>query len=224
MTTKKLFSILLLGSVLLSSCSTPSNALTGSMFQNTVRSDSKVQNTAKTGTGILENVFSSLQSGVAVTEQELLGTWHYNGVDAVFDSQNLLAQAGGMVMAAKLENQIDEKMEAFGIRKGTTTFTFKADKTFTAIMNGKTFSGTYQLNKSDKVLILSAMGGFFTFRPHIVRTSRGISLLFKADKLLALLNATSGLLEQSGTIASMGGFTSMLNNYTGLRLGLQLKK
>lgn len=225
---KKILSIAVsaAGLFALSSCGTQGNALTESLLSKPSEKNKSVSTptTVKTGTSILDNLLSSVLSHAAISPKELIGTWQYKGVDAVFESESLLAQAGGTVMAAQLENQIDEKIAKFGIKKGITTFTFRNDKTFSATLNGKSFSGTYQLDAANKVLVLSTMGGLFTLRPHVVRTTGGISLLFQADKMLTLLNTTSALIGQTGALGSLGNLTSLLNNYNGLRLGLQLKK
>lgn len=180
--------------------------------------------TIATGTNLLGNLLSSFMGGVAVTEQELVGTWSYQGVDAVFESENVLAKAGGTLAAAQLESKIDTYVAKYGIQKGITKFTFNADKTFTATMGKKNFAGTYVYDPNTKVLTLTAMGGLFNLRPKVARTATGISLLFPADKLLTLLNTTATIVGNTGALGQLDSLTQLLNNYSGLQLGLQLQK
>ena len=53
-----------------------------------------------TGGGMLTNLLSDILSGGSVTERDLVGNWTYDGVKCAFESQNLLAQAGGVAAAA----------------------------------------------------------------------------------------------------------------------------
>lgn len=213
----------LAGTLTLTSCGNTGQIAQALLGAGTGTQGSTAQ-TVATGTNLLGNLLSTFMSGVAVTEQELVGTWSYTGVDALFESENVLAQAGGTLAAAQLESKIDKYIAKYGIQKGVTKFTFKADKTFTATVGKKNFAGTYTYDPNTKTITLSAMGGLLNLRPKVARNATGISLLFPADKLLTLLNTTATIAGQSGALGEIGSLTSLLNNYTGLQLGLQLQK
>lgn len=184
---------------------------------------SKSATAQSTGGNIFDNLLGSLLNSQPITERELVGRWNYTGVKTVFESPNYLAQAGGAAAAGVIEGKLDENLTRFGLKKGATTFTFKADHTFEANLNGMPLSGTYALDANKKVLHLSFLGGLFKFEPQVARTTSGVSILFDNDKLLSLLTTASKI---GGAVADsrLSYVSSLLTNYKGLKLGLRLQK
>ena len=176
-----------------------------------------------TGGNMLTNLVGNLLNGGTVSERDLVGTWTYNGVSCVFESQNFLAQAGGVAASSALEATIDEQLKRYGISKGVTRFTFNADKTFTATLNGRNMSGTYSLDPSAKTLRLQFVGGLLNLQPQVARNGNGIALLFESDKLLGLLGTASSFLGKMGN-SNLAMVSSLLGNYQGMRIGLKLSK
>ena len=176
-----------------------------------------------TGGNMLTNLVGNLLNGGTVSERDLVGTWTYNGVSCVFESQNFLAQAGGVAASSALEAKIDEQLKRYGISKGVTRFTFNANKTFTATLNGRNMSGTYSLDPSAKTLRLQFVGGLLNLQPQVVRNGNGIALLFESDKLLGLLGTASSFLGKMGN-SNLAMVSSLLGNYQGMRIGLKLSK
>ena len=176
-----------------------------------------------TGGGMLTNLLSNVLSGGSVTERDLVGNWTYDGVKCAFESQNLLAQAGGVAAASAVETKVDEQLKNYGIRKGVTRFNFKADKTFTATLGGRNMSGTYSLDTQSKTLHLQFMSGLLNLQPQVVRNGNGIALLFESDKLLGILGTASSLLGKMGN-NNLSLVSSLLGNYQGMRIGLKLSK
>ena len=176
-----------------------------------------------TGGNMLTNLVGNLLNGSTVSERDLVGTWTYNGVSCVFESQNFLAQAGGVAASSALEAKIDEQLKRYGISKGVTRFTFNADKTFTATLNGRNMSGTYSLDPSAKTLRLQFVGGLLNLQPQVARNGNGIALLFESDKLLGLLGTASSFLGKMGN-SNLAMVSSLLGNYQGMRIGLKLSK
>ena len=176
-----------------------------------------------TGGNMLTNLVGNLLNGGTVSERDLVGTWTYNGVSCVFESQNFLAQAGGVAASSALEAKIDEQLKRYGISKGVTRFTFNADKTFTATLNGRNMSGTYSLDPSTKTLRLQFVGGLLNLQPQVARNGNGIALLFESDKLLGLLGTASSFLGKMGN-SNLAMVSSLLGNYQGMRIGLKLSK
>ena len=176
-----------------------------------------------TGGNMLTNLVGNLLNGGTVSERDLVGTWTYNGVSCVFESQNFLAQAGGVAASSALEAKIDEQLKRYGISKGVTRFTFNADKTFTATLNGRNMSGTYSLDPTAKTLRLQFVGGLLNLQPQVARNGNGIALLFESDKLLGLLGTASSFLGKMGN-SNLAMVSSLLGNYQGMRIGLKLSK
>ena len=176
-----------------------------------------------TGGNMLTNLVGNLLNGGTVSERDLVGTWTYNGVSCVFESQNFLAQAGGVAASSALEAKMDEQLKRYGISKGVTRFTFNADKTFTATLNGRNMSGTYSLDPTAKTLRLQFVGGLLNLQPQVARNGNGIALLFESDKLLGLLGTASSFLGKMGN-SNLAMVSSLLGNYQGMRIGLKLSK
>lgn len=176
-----------------------------------------------TGGGLISNLLSNVLGGGSVSEKDLVGTWTYNGVSCAFESENLLAQAGGIAASSAIETKIDAQLKKYGITKGATRFTFNTDKTFTATLGGRNISGTYSLDPKSKTLQLQVVGGLLNLRPQVARTGNGISLLFESDKLLGLLGTASSILGKMGD-SSLSLVSSLLGNYQGMRIGLKISK
>ena len=216
---KSLFAALAFASSLLltTSCDTPET------LKGVQPSAANTLSALNTGGTMLTNLVGNFLNGGSVTERDLVGTWTYNGVNCVFESQNFLAQAGGVAASSALETKIDEQLKRYGISKGVTRFTFNADKTFTATLNGRNMSGTYSLDTASKTLHLQFVGGLLNLQPQVTRNGNGIALLFESDKLLGLLSTASSLLGKMGN-SNLAMVSSLLGNYQGMRIGLKLSK
>lgn len=165
--------------------------------------------------GILNNVIGS---GIFSKQDLCAHTWKYSKPGCAFTSENLLAQAGGEIAANKVEEKLGEYYSKFGFSGSNTYFTFNADGTFAAKIDGKSWQGNYTFGMKThaiqmKGLILS-MSGYAT------KTANGISLLFDQKKLLNLIK-TIGSLKGSSTLSALG---TIANNYDGMRVGFEMTK
>ena len=177
---------------------------------------------AVANTGTLEDLLSGFLSKATLNESSLYGTWKYTGVDIVFETDNFLAKAGGAVAANSLEEKLDAQLAKIGMKEGNCTFVFNQNKTFQAVLNGKTIQGTYVYNPSTRSITLTAALGLFNQTATVGSTTSGISLLFDADKLLSLVSAGSSLL--GGSNSTLSSLTSLVNNYNGMKIGLGMSK
>ena len=121
-----------------------------------------------------------------------------------------------------MEDKLDEYVAKVGIKAGTFSFTFNEDKTFAAIVIGKTFNGTYNVSDDYKTIELQ-FGKAFSLKPFtasISVTSTQLDLLFQADKLLELLGKLTSTTNNT-TLSTIG---SLVNQYEGMQLGLELQK
>lgn len=177
---------------------------------------------ALTNQNTLGNLLGSFLGGVKLDETALHGTWTYQGIDVAFDSENLLAKAGGAVAAGQIETKIDEQLTKYGIKPGSVKFTFNPDHTFAATLMGRTVNGTYTYNAETRALTMTAALGLFNQTATVGTTAKGISLLFPADKLLELLNMTSGLLGSQNS--TLGAVSQLVSNYKGMKIGLEMSR
>ena len=153
---------------------------------------------------------------------DITGTWTYSGTAVKLESDDLLKSTAASLAAGRIEDKLDEYVAKVGIKDGTFSFTFNADKTFTAKFKGKGFNGTYTLSEDQKTISLQ-FGKLVSMKPFTAAVSGSASqldLLFEADKLLELLGKLTAS-SSNNTLKTIGAFT---NQYDGMKLGLELAK
>ena len=153
---------------------------------------------------------------------DVKGTWTYSGTAVKFESDDILKSTAASLAASQVEDKLDQYVAKVGIKAGTFSFTFKEDNTFTATVLGKSFNGTYTLSDNYKTMSLQ-FGKTFGLKPFtaaISATSSQLDLLFQADKLLELL----GKLTSSSSNSTLKTVGTLVNQYDGMKLGLELKK
>lgn len=174
-----------------------------------------------TGSSIINGILNNVIGSATFSQADLCAhTWKYSKPGCAFTSENLLAKAGGEIAASKIEEDLSKYYSKFGFSKSNTYFTFKADGTFAAKIDGKSWNGTYTFDEKThaiqlKGLLLSA-SGFAT------RTTNGISLLFEQKKLLTLIKTLSKLNLTGST--TMSAVSSIVDNYDGVRIGFEMTK
>lgn len=175
------------------------------------------------GTSILGDLIGGLLSKT-ITEKTFVGTWTYQTPEVRFESENLLAKAGGSVMASSIEQKLDSYLSKVGITKGVTTFTFKDDKSYTIQTKGRVISsGTYTYDRNTQTLKMQGSFGLLNQECFVGMDGTNLCLLYEADKLLTVLNSAASILGQAnstlGSVASVFG-----NNYNGMKVGFSLSK
>ena len=176
---------------------------------------------SSTGSSIINGILNNVIGSATFSQADLCAhTWKYSKPGCAFTSENLLAKAGGEIAASKIEEDLSKYYSKFGFSKSNTYFTFKTDGTFAAMIDGKSWNGTYTFDEKThaiqlKGLLLSA-SGFAT------RTTNGISLLFEQKKLLTLVKTLSKLNLTGST--TMSAVSSIVDNYDGVRIGFEMTK
>ena len=214
---------LVAGAMMLTSCGTTGGSIAqgvGSAIlngSNTNSSASTATSTASTLGGLLSNI---LGASTKLSESSIVGTWNYTGADCVFESENLLAKAGGAVAASKIESEINSSLSKVGIKQGSCSFTFNSDKTYTANLGGRTISGTYSLDATNKKIKMTYLAGLASMTPRVSMQGGKLCLLMESSKLLTLMKGVSALSKSS----TAGAISSILGNYNGMYVGMQLSK
>ena len=218
---KNIFSAVVLAAALSFIACGPMGTTTGST--STTNTNAAGTDLATAGSSILGNLLGSLLSST-LTEQSFVGTWTYQAPQVRFESENLLAQAGGAVVASSIEQKLDSYLAKVGITKGVTTYTFKEDKTFLIATNGKTIaSGTYTYDRSSKILNLTGTLGLMNQNCTVGMDGTNLCLLYDADKLLSIMNTVGSALGK--TDSTLGSISSIFGqNYTGMKVGFSLSK
>lgn len=170
---------------------------------------------------LLGNVLGTvLGASNELKEADLVGTWNFQSVDCVFETENFLMKAGGEVAAAKVETKLNEVFGKLGVVPGACSFTFNSDKTYSAQVSALPLGGQYALDAANKKITLTYLAGLGTMTPNIVKNGNSISLLYEADKLLAIAQKLAAM---SGN-ASMQALAEIASSYDGMMIGFELSK
>ncbi|MBR2359722.1 MAG: DUF4923 family protein [Bacteroidaceae bacterium] len=234
----KLTMAALAATALLSGCGAAGSSLMGGMLGGNVAQGSTTASTTTTSTtsttsatttagesgglaSLIGNVLGAvLGASNTLTEADLVGTWNFQSVDCVFESENFLMKAGGEVAAAQIETKLNETFSKFGVVPGACSFTFNNDNTYSAQVSALPMNGQYALDAANKKLTMTYLAGLGTMTPNIVKTGNKISLLYEADKLLAIAQKLAAM---SGN-TSLQTLADLASQYDGLMIGLELQK
>lgn len=168
---------------------------------------------------MLTGVAKGLAGDKTTTATSILGTWTYVGPECQFESENLLAKAGGEAAATKVENQLKSIYKKAGVEG--CQFTFNEDGTYSQTIKGKTATGTYTFDNEKKTVTMKGKLGIKT-TAYVTTLGSSMSLVYNADKLMTALKAISGTLSSLNSTAS--AVNGIAKSYDGLRLGFELKK
>lgn len=168
---------------------------------------------------ILSGVAKAVVGNKATTASSIIGTWTYSGPECQFESENLLAKAGGE-MAAK---EVEEKMIAVYNKVGMNNirYTFNEDGTYSYQMKKRTITGSYVFDDAAKTITMTGKLGLKTVA-YVTVTGNDMSMVFKADKLMSILKTITGAASKVNSTAAT--INSVAEAYDGLMLGFELKK
>ena len=168
---------------------------------------------------ILSGVAKAVVGNKATTASSIIGTWTYSGPECQFESENLLAKAGGE-MAAK---EVEEKMIAVNNKVGMNNirYTFNEDGTYSYQMKKRTVTGSYVFDDAAKTITMTGKLGLKTVA-YVTVTGNDMSMVFKADKLMSILKTITGAASKVNSTAAT--INSVAEAYDGLMLGFELKK
>lgn len=168
---------------------------------------------------ILSGVAKAVVGNKATTASSIIGTWTYSGPECQFESENLLAKAGGE-MAAK---EVEEKMIAVYNKVGMNNirYTFNEDGTYSYQMKKRTVTGSYVFDDAAKTITMTGKLGLKTVA-YVTVTGNDMSMVFKADKLMSILKTITGAASKVNSTAAT--INCVAEAYDGLMLGFELKK
>lgn len=166
------------------------------------------------------NVLTSVLGLDKVTEAGLVGSWRYVNPGVAFTSSNVLAKAGGEVVAQQIENKLKNVYSSVGVKSSNTYFTFGSNKQFEGKLLGTGLSGTYTYDASTGAINMKTALLGININGYVTGSANGISLLFEGKKLLSLLQTVASLSGNS-TLSAIGDLST---NYDGLRLGFDMSR
>ena len=144
------------------------------------------------------NLITDIASGLLgnnTSESAIVGTWVYKEPAVQFESNNLLAQVGSGLANSTVEKKLKTYYEKLGIKSGSFTITFNADKTCSYTIKNTPYSGTYEFDSStDKIKITT--NGILSFPSAYAKVSGNqLELTFETT---TLLNLGTSLASSSG--------------------------
>ncbi|WP_405372472.1 DUF4923 family protein [Phocaeicola sp.] len=168
---------------------------------------------------ILTGVAKEVVGDKITTASSIVGTWNYVAPECKFESDDLLAKAGGEVASKKVEDQMQTVYDKIGL--SGCQFTFNEDGSYSYKLKKRTVSGTYTFNDTDKTITMSAKLGI-KLTAQVTVAGNNMSLVFNTDKLMSALQTITGAVSKVNDTAS--SINSLISTYDGLRLGFELEK
>ena len=196
----------------------------------------KVTGESSDDSGVIGSVVNDLVGKVTpVTMEALVGTWDYQGSACELDSDNALADIGGSAVSDKLEDKLDGYLKKIGVAKGSCTFTFAEDSTCVFKIKSREINGSYELLPDEKIINFSFVMDKLNMKAHVSYSITEMNIVFEADKLLALLQKTLGVVTNTagklsssskvgGAASTLSTISALLESYEGMMLGMELKK
>ena len=168
---------------------------------------------------ILSGVISNVVGDKATTESSFKGTWKYNAPACEFESDNLLAKAGGTAAAEKIEKRVAPLLKSVGVNG--IVYTFDGKGKYTSKIKKRVTEGTYKFDSKAKTITFTPTIGM-AYTAHVAVQGSTMTLTFEADKLMTTLKTISNATSKLSTTAVL--INTLMNSYSGMRVGFELKK
>jgi hypothetical protein len=168
---------------------------------------------------LISGVVGQLVGGLVVPKT-IEGSWVYAEPTIQFESENLLAKAGGAMATEKIIEKAKPYYEKIGIVKGSIAIEFNSDNTCSYTFGGNTYDGTYVYNKETNVVEFNDPYGMKIITAYATVSSKNLAISFDATKLLTLFQ-TLGASSSNTTIASL---TALSKSFTGMKVGFLFDK
>lgn len=168
---------------------------------------------------ILSGVISNVVGDKATTESSFKGTWKYSAPACEFESDNFLAKAGGTAAAEKIEKRVAPLLKSVGVNG--IVYTFDGKGKYTSKIKKRVTEGTYKFDSKAKTITFTPTIGM-AYTAHVAVQGSTMTLTFEADKLMTTLKTISNATSKLSTTAAL--INTLMNSYSGMRVGFELKK
>lgn len=187
------------------------------------------------GSAVTNILGTILGNSLTLSYEALEGTWDYEGVACVLESEEALSNIGGTLVTGTLETKIDEKLALIGVSKGNCSFTFAKDSTCVIRVGGYNLNGKYRLNVEDKVIDFTFMYDKLPLKTYVSYEIQSVDIVFKADRLLSFIKNVASYVSNNGAaggqqgqlqaaMQAVGAMGKLLENYDSMMLGAKLSK
>lgn len=177
--------------------------------------------TGNSMTGDLLTGVIGMLTGGATMSQSVVGTWVYNGPSVEFESQNLLAQAGGAVASNQLKQKLSPYYEKLGIKPGAVAIQFNQDNTCIIQIGNKTMPANYSYDPSGHKLQITGQNlGLSLGTGYATVSGNQMSITFDSSKVLG---AAQSLASKSGN-STLSSISELSKAFTGMKTGFLFTK
>lgn len=169
------------------------------------------------------NGITNVVTSKSATAENIIGTWTYSKPAVDFDSDNLLAKAGGEIASSKVESKLSGIFEKVGMTAGKGTFVFDNDGNYIATIGKAVSRGTYTFDSSEQTITMVSQLGIQS-TAKVVMSSNTLKLLFKANKVLSFVKTVGSTMSRVSSNSSLAIINSLVGQYSGMEVGLELTK
>lgn len=172
-------------------------------------------------TDVLQGVAGAILGTSVTSTADITGTWTYVQPAVEFESEDALSNAGGAIAAKTLVTKLTPLYNKIGIKAGSFTFVFNADKTFVSTIGKKTVNGTWSFDAANKKITLQlGTTQLSQFTTYMTVSGSSTKILFNANKLLSVLKAFTG----SSTNTTLVTINALTKSYSGMYMGFEMTK
>ena len=151
---------------------------------------------------------------------EIEGTWSFQGTAVELQTEDICKKAAAQVAAVAVEEKINQQQAKYGIKPGMIKLHFEKDGQVTLQAMDYKFPAKYTLSKDQKTMNVS-VGQVLNLDADIRHTlDNSMSILFNADKVVELIK----YFNTQTDITSLKAVSQILENYDGLKVGIELQK
>jgi hypothetical protein len=172
-----------------------------------------------------ETPVQTAPSAEKINKDALMGVWTYSGVAVEFTGTDLISMLGSSVAAPTIKQSLEAYFAQGGIVRGSCSVEFSSDGTYIAKTAHHSLAGLYEFNHQNQTISITydhpALGGKNTMVGKLTFTGQKLTLTFEAGKIVAL----SRLITKDKQLdQSINDLLSMISEYKGLYLGVELEK
>lgn len=205
-----------------SSSSSGLSSIISGLAGSSSSSSSSDSSTSSSSSSSLSTLIGSVVSAFtsSTTSSSIVGTWSYTEPAVQFESDNLLAKAGGAVACSSVVEKLDPYYEKLGITEGKFSVTLNEDSTCTYTVGSKTYSGTYTFDDDANTLTIKTSAKISLPKAYISVSGSEMAWTYDSTKLLTIATALG---SASGN-STLSGLSSIASMYDGMKLGFTFKK
>ncbi|MFI3288001.1 MAG: DUF4923 family protein [Rikenellaceae bacterium] len=172
----------------------------------------------------LSTLVDLLTGGETLSDSNVTGDWIYSAPAVVLESEDLLASAAASALTSKVEEILATYFAKAGIEAGKFQFTLGSGSSFSYTISGKTVSGTYTINSSDKTMTFKSQAlstyNIASMTAYVIVSGSEMSILFEADKILSIASS----LASDSSSSTISTINSLLSSFDAAYLGLKFSK